>query len=183
MPIRKLCGSSRLHLTHAGFSVFPAIYLREQADYAISLYHELTKHGLDCPVEAFLQEVATKGAFTFRDGWIFQFRYGVLLDAWASAFGHECTMARVFEAGSEPEELLSDFLSLLQRFGPTPKIASMSLPNQLNQSIGKEASQRLRLRWDFSEDNAYVGRRYAVTGGWMDEALKHPRTMSRWTAM
>jgi hypothetical protein len=50
------------------------VFLRNQVDYAVSLYIELLKHGFDMPFGGYLDEISTTGALRWRE-WFFPFDF------------------------------------------------------------------------------------------------------------
>lgn len=144
----------------AGFSVFPLVYLRAQPRYAISLYHELLKHGLNASPESFVADLRQHGEFRFRNSWIFQFKYSRLLDALAAVFDRSRVIARPYVEGKPNSYLLHDVLSVFQRFGAPLDIGKLRLPSRLNRSSLPNNYEVPDLADLFEADNERVERTY-----------------------
>lgn len=93
-------------LEERGFAVSIVVYLREQADYAKSLYIELTRHGLDRTFGEFVAEIVADRKVRWKD-WVFYFDYRAML---ATLPESATLMVRPF---SRSEPVIPDFLSIL----------------------------------------------------------------------
>lgn len=69
-------------LRRAGWEPSYLVFLRDPADYAISLYHELERHGLAMPFADFIDQVRAEGHFRFRGDWTHYLDYGAFLARW-----------------------------------------------------------------------------------------------------
>jgi len=86
------------------------VYLRNQIDYAESLYFTLALLGLDRSFSDYCDEILETNAFRWRE-WIFPFRYDTFLAQLASFAGVE-VIVRSFDAAAI-ESPIVDFLSIL----------------------------------------------------------------------
>jgi len=143
-----------------GFVVLPLVYLRAQTRYAISLYYELLRHGLTVSPENFIADIRQHGEFRFRDRWVFQFRYSVLLDAFAAVFDRSHVIARPYAEGKPKSYLLRDFLSVFKRFDVPLDFGKLRLPSRLNRSLPPRNYKAPDLAEVFQDDNAWIERTY-----------------------
>jgi hypothetical protein len=99
---------SFLQAAHTVFSdVCVIVFLRNQIDYAASLYLELLVHGLDIPFDAFLKTIATQPSFLWHE-WNFPFDFDRFLSE-ISAFEGVQVKVRSYE--SNKSSLLQTFLA------------------------------------------------------------------------
>ncbi|MBV8751221.1 MAG: hypothetical protein JO103_16050 [Candidatus Eremiobacteraeota bacterium] len=98
----------------AAFGTPPRVvlYLREQTDFAESLYAELVKHGQTTTFTAFVNEIVATGAFRHDAHETYIFRYSELLDAFAGVFGAENLIVRAYHE-TPREWIVEDFLANL----------------------------------------------------------------------
>jgi hypothetical protein len=176
-----------------GFDVAIVVYLRNQVDYATSLYMELIKHGLAEPWRRFLQALVDDGQYAWKH-WIFPFCYDGLtrqletfedVDLVVRAYDQPC-------GGS----LTADFLSIVglggltiqerfdnrrvsaadafgrfchNRFGNTlvplqaEAIRRMSA-SLMERDIGISAGSIAMVEARFMESNQAVGRKFGIPG-------------------
>lgn len=149
-------------LKAAGFDVFPLVYLRSRREYAISLYAELLKHGLTCSIGEFFDTILEQGAIRFRDRWIFQFRYSVLLDPLVDVFGRERTMVRRYVSSKNDAYLAYDVLAVFRRFGSSATIGEIRIPPRLNRSPPIRTPRIPDFATHFAQDIAEVERAYCT---------------------
>jgi hypothetical protein len=86
------------------------IYIRNQIDYATSLYATLLNFGLAQPFEAFAHEIVRSGRFAWRE-WVFAFDYDRALGTLERLGGIQ-VVARSYDAVSE-RGLFADFFEIL----------------------------------------------------------------------
>lgn len=102
--------ASTLHDLHLDIKVI--VYLRPQVDYGESLYLTLLNHGLTLGFDEFWQPFG-RGCFVFsgRGGPArFATNYSRLLRAYAVVFGRRNIVARRYHPGTDPRDILEDFL-------------------------------------------------------------------------
>jgi hypothetical protein len=153
----------RESLRKIGYTAKVITYLRPQEEYAVSLYSELLKHGLERSLDDFLETIITDGEFTHRDTWIYQFRYSRLLDPFASICGAENVIARRFLRNRASNALLEDFVGVIHCEGAPIPFKALVLPDHMNPTVGNGHAESTReLRGHFSADNFIVRERYGV---------------------
>lgn len=89
--------------------VYLIVYVRNQIDYAESLYSTLLQFGFDQPFALFCDEILEAGAIRWRE-WIFPFRYGDFIANLAS-FAEVQIIARSYDRPAMGSPIL-DFLSV-----------------------------------------------------------------------
>lgn len=72
-------------LRAAGWQPSYLLYLRDPADYAISLYHQLYRHGLADPFPAFVDRVIAEGKVSFEGDWTYYLDYAAFIARWREA--------------------------------------------------------------------------------------------------
>ncbi len=97
----------------AGYEPSAVLYLRSREEYAQSLYAELVKHGLACGFFDFIRSLRAEGVFTYAANWAFCFRYIVLTDRFADAFGLRNVIVRPYARGVDDVALERDFVAAL----------------------------------------------------------------------
>jgi hypothetical protein len=155
----------RQELKRAGFTLKVIVYLRQQDDYARSLYRELFNHGWDRTVDQYVDAILLDGMVVYRNAWIFEFLYSRLLASFAVILGFENIIARRFVPDRDDSALVVDFMNVLRNEGADIGFAELKFPERLNQSnvsidVSIEAFALLRAR--FAADNAIVRDRYGV---------------------
>jgi hypothetical protein len=114
-------------LQSAALQVSIVVYLRDQADYVVSLYLEMLRQGLDQTFTEFLKPILADGRFEWR-AWIFPFDYDKFL-ARLEALGGVRVIVRPYE-NSNGATPVADFLSLL---GLNPADLGVDSTLRLNQ--------------------------------------------------
>ena len=156
----------RLHEALLGIGYTPQIisYFRPRAEYARSLYVELRKHGLAATWNDYVQTILRDGEFR-HGAWVFQFRYGRLLRAFAEQFGSHNVFARAYRRAADPTDLLLDFMRIVADAGAAIAPAELRLPGRLNQTVDAESvtgDDDARLTSGFSDDDDVLARRFDV---------------------
>lgn len=155
----------RQELERAGFTLRILVYLRQQDDYARSLYRELFNHGWDRTVDQYVDGILMNGMVVYRNFWVFEFLYSRLLASFAYMAGFENVIARRFVPFRDDSDLVVDFVSVLRGEGAEISFADLKFPGRLNRStavtdVSAEAFRPLGER--FAADNAVVRDRYGV---------------------
>jgi hypothetical protein len=147
-------------LQSAGLQVSLLTYLRDQEDYAISLYSELKKHGLQESFAAFVAAIARDGRYTWRD-WIFPFDYDAFLMRLESIDGAR-VIVRAYDAS---QSSIGTYCAVV---GLSARELGMDLNIRRNQRSAHpddpllEQEARLAIGTRFLESNARVADRYEV---------------------
>jgi hypothetical protein len=110
-----------------GFRVGVVLYLRNQIDYAQSLYDTLIYQNYTQPFAAFCEEILATGLIRYRE-WIFPFRYDQFIGRIANVPGVELIVRSYDhpEAGSP----VADFLSTLGLGELRPNLQELPHENQ-----------------------------------------------------
>ncbi len=147
-----------------GYRVIPIVYLRDQADYAASLYDQLLKKGkVQVSFEKFASTILCERAWPREGRWYNCFAYGELVDAFAAAFGS--IVVRPYPNKRENEALLRDFTAIIAPDLERSGFDSLILPPQLNRSrleIPLPAGYREAFAKTFTDDNARIEASYGV---------------------
>ncbi len=139
------------HLAETGKNVRLVVYLRNQQEYAESLYLELLKHGYAEPFATF-SVTCRQGRLTYRD-WTFHLNPDRVLMDLERVHGIE-VIRRTYVKQAAPGEVVSDFLSVV---GIEPKLFgedTARIVNQRNapsQSLADFCETRLGRALDDSE--------------------------------
>ncbi|MFS8038450.1 hypothetical protein ACI7BZ_16100 [Xanthobacter sp. AM11] len=72
-------------LEAVGWSPIYILFLRDPADYTISLYNELAKDGLKEDFRAFVDTILSEGRFVFRNDWTYYLDYNAFIARWTAA--------------------------------------------------------------------------------------------------
>src|SRR4029077_16150707 len=86
----------RQELARIGYKTKVVIYLRQQDEYARSLYVELLRHGLDRSLDQYVNSILLDGMFVHRNTWIFEFLYSRLVASFDLVLGDENVIVRPF---------------------------------------------------------------------------------------
>jgi hypothetical protein len=97
-------------LRAAGLTIQAIVYLRNQADYAVSLYDTLVRLGFDVPFDDYLDALLDRGEYRWRE-WIFPFDYQVFL-ARLDQFDGFDVIVRSYEQASAAS-LIRDYLTVV----------------------------------------------------------------------
>ena len=110
-------------LAALGYRPVVVLALREQADYAESLYAELTKHGSALAFDDFVAAIVQDGVVRFNEGgrWVFRFEYAPLVDAFAAVFGRENVVVRPYTAQRGAAAAVRELVELID---PEPRPAA-----------------------------------------------------------
>ena len=121
------------------------VYLRNRADYAISLYLTLLYFLFSDPFESYIEAILRDGACIYRNTWIFQFFYSRLLDAFSQSFGAENLIARVYDGERDPLDLIHDFIGVILAGAGSTVLDELAIPARLNERM-RETEFRMRMR-------------------------------------
>ncbi|MGC9194356.1 MAG: hypothetical protein ACP5IL_02745 [Syntrophobacteraceae bacterium] len=100
----------RFHPAFAGREFIVLVYLRNQNDYAQSLYLQLLRHGYGQEFSLFVEQVLGFRKFQF-DEWAFHFDYGQLYSRWLGCPWAQFRMRNYHQL--EGDSILTDFLGFL----------------------------------------------------------------------
>jgi hypothetical protein len=98
-----------------GFEMIAVVYLRDQFDYATSLFVELLKHGYTGGIDEFLATIERDRAISFegdRGLWYFDFDYHRLLSCWSSVVGDRMRVCG-YDVESRHGDLVPSFFRCL----------------------------------------------------------------------
>jgi hypothetical protein len=72
-----------------GYRVEVVMFFRDKESYTKSLYLQLLRHGLEKPLEDFVEEVDRTGAFVMNEVWRFCFNHEEIVHAFSEVFGKD----------------------------------------------------------------------------------------------
>jgi hypothetical protein len=126
-----------------GYALEIVAYVRPQHEYVETLYLELIKHGLGLHFSEFLDAILEQGAFSFREGWVFEFDYVKLLDAFVSVAGDAHVSVRRYRQEGPSTQILSEFASIIRNAGGEIAFEGLTLPKRINQRMSLEDAYNL----------------------------------------
>jgi hypothetical protein len=130
-------------LRRRGWEPAYIVHFRDQAGYAVSLYHELRKHGLTGDFSSFAAQILLRGRFVMKDDWLFSFDYARFLDRWSrAASGRIRTFT--YRRDRPASRLIRDMLTLV---GVDTTVAAVVAERaaMLNVSNARRSGPKLRL--------------------------------------
>lgn len=108
----------------SGWSPHYILFLRNTRDYAISLYHELQKHGDTDDFTTFATEILEHGYRRSHGDWVFYFDYPTFITRWRAAATGPMTILS-YDAACQGMGVIETLLDIL---GAPPALARAAAP-------------------------------------------------------
>lgn len=99
-------------LRAAGWEPRYIMFLRDPQDYAISLYHQLYRHGLTDPFPAFIDRLIADGKVSYEGDWTYYLDYPAFVAKWQAAASGPLDIYSYDEAKAGPGMLKAFLYSL-----------------------------------------------------------------------
>ncbi len=115
-------------LSGAGYETTVIVYLRGQAEYAQSMYAEMSKGRQGRRFSAYLNDIARFGVLSNGAAYQIFFEYSKLVLALAHVFGDRNVVVRPYQV-REPAALINDMLRVITAVAPSLRLPELGNPS------------------------------------------------------
>lgn len=116
-------------LSSAGYEATAIVYLRAQAEYAQSMYAEMSKAQNAQRFNVYLDEIVRTGTLAHGPSYQIFFDYSKLVLALAGVFGENHVVVRPYHAQREAAALIADMLRVITTVEPALALPSLGDPS------------------------------------------------------